>query len=160
MDTATWRQLRPFSETPTHRSERKQLPRVFLRHNGQRGRLLLRMRVFFFFYACHFLVFHARKCELCAALCVFWWNMRCFMRVFWWNMHDFMRLCRVLVVAFSAGIVHGTLFVTHFFLSVTHRHEVVIYRTQNTADTDIRPSPKFKRANYEHKRHDYTSHAT
>ena len=97
---------------------------------------------------------------ICAALCVFWWNM-----------HDFMRLCRVLVVAVSGGIVHGTLFtawclvfdviVTHFFfLSVTHRHEVVIYRTQNTADTDIRPATKFKRAKYEHKRHDYTSHAT
>ena len=46
---------------------------------------------------------------ICAALCVFWWNM-----------HDFMRLCRVLVVAVSAGIVHGTLFVTHFFFYQLH----------------------------------------
>ena len=96
--------------------------------------------------------------------------MRCFMRI----LVEYARLYAPLsrpVVAVSGGIVRGTLFaawclvfdviVTHFLFYQLHiGNEVVIYRTQNTADTDIRPATKFKRANYEHKRHDYTSHST
>ena len=80
----------------------------------------MRVILSFFMLECvNYALLYAYFGGVCAALCVFWWNM-----------HDFMRLCRVLVVAVSGGIVRGTLFaawcsvfdviVTHFFFYQLH----------------------------------------